>query len=253
MRKIAVSLTKGGVGKTTTAVNLAAGLAMRGAKVLLVDTDTQGHAGFMLGLKPQAGLAELIAGEITPAEALLVEARERLWLLAGGRSLSGVKRMVDQMDSGGELALTEALLPFEGAYDYVILDTSPGWDTMIINVLFYALEVLVPVSLEALTLKGLAEFNASLAGIRTYKAINVDYIVPTFLDGRVRKSHEVFKILQMHYEAQLCPPVRYNVRLSESSGHGMSIYEYAPHSAGAQDYFKLVERIAKDGRTQKNT
>ena len=100
LRRLAISLSKGGVGKTTTSVHLAHGLALAGYKVLLVDTDTQGQAAFMLGVKPQAGLTELITEELHPEETYF-QARERLWLLAGGKSLAGVKRVIDRKDFGG--------------------------------------------------------------------------------------------------------------------------------------------------------
>jgi chromosome partitioning protein len=249
MRKMAVCLTKGGVGKTTTAVNLAAGLALTGFRVLLVDTDTQGHMSFMLGLQPTAGLAELITEDLGPGEAI-VEARERLWLLAGGGALAGVKMLMTQKDAEGEQTLTKALAPLTGRYDYVIVDTSPGWDVMTINVLLYAQEVLIPVSLEALAIKSLVEFATSLAAIQKYnRDISLKYVLPTFLDGRVRKSMEILGQLQVYYGQQLCPPIRYNVRLSEAAGHGQTIYEYAPGSAGAEDYKKLTERIAENDRT----
>ena len=125
-RRIGVSLSKGGVGKTTTAVNLAAGLAMAGFKTLLVDTDTQGQSSFMLGVKAQAGLTELVTEELTPAETI-VQARKNLWLLAGGKSLAGLKRLIDRKDFGGEQTLADALSAIESEYDYVVVDTSPGW------------------------------------------------------------------------------------------------------------------------------
>jgi len=249
MRKIAISLTKGGVGKTTTAVNLAAGLALAGSRVLLVDTDTQGQVSFMLGLQPRAGLAELITEELTPEETI-VAARERLWLLAGGRALAGVKRLIAQKDFGGERTLAEALAPLDGRYDYVVLDTSPGWDTMTINVLFYVQEVLTPVSLEVLTVRGLVEFRRSLVAIQKYnEGLSFKYVLPTFLDGRVRKSAEILGQLRAYYGQQLCLPIRYNVRLSEAAGFGQTIFEYAPNSPGAEDYWKLTERITQNGKT----
>ncbi|MBC8179069.1 MAG: ParA family protein [Desulfobacteraceae bacterium] len=245
MRKIAVSLTKGGVGKTTTAVNLAAGLALAGFRVLLIDTDTQGQAGFMLGLQPEGGLAELVTGALEPEEAI-VEARQGLWLLAGGVGLAGVKKMIASNELEGEQTLTKALATLDEKYDYVILDTSPGWDTMTINVLFYADEVLVPVSLEILTIKGLAEFNKRLDAIKRHKAISLTYVLPTFMDRRVRKSAEILEQLQSYYPGRLCPPIRYNVRLSEAAGYGEPIFEFAPNSPGAEDYKILTERIMNE-------
>ena len=135
-RKIGVSISKGGVGKTTTSVNLAHGLAMAGFKVLLIDTDTQGQDSFMLGIKAQAGLTELVTEELS-AEETIVKARENLWLLAGGKSLAGVKRLIDRKDFGGEKTMAESLAPLEANYDYIIVDTSPGWDPLTVNVLFF--------------------------------------------------------------------------------------------------------------------
>ena len=110
MRKIGIAVSKGGTGKTTTAVNLAAGLALAGQKVLLVDTDVQGQCSKALGVRPEAGLAEVITEEADLDQALH-QARERLWLLAGGRALAGVKRLISRKDFGGERTLSEALAP----------------------------------------------------------------------------------------------------------------------------------------------
>lgn len=245
-RRIAVSLSKGGVGKTTTAVNLAAGLALAGFKVLLVDTDTQGQAAYMLGVKPKAGLTELMTGEVIPDECL-AKPRDRLWLLAGGRSLAGVKRLIARKDFRGEMTLSEALTPIDGRFDYVIVDTSPGWDVLTINVLFYVQEVLIPVSLEVMAIQGLLEFNRSLASVQNYhKDLALKYVVPTFLDKRVKQSEDILNQLSAHYNSRLCPPIRYNVRLSEAPGYGKTIYEYAPGSPGAKDYRDLVRRVAGD-------
>ena len=122
MRKIAVSLAKGGTGKTTTAVNLSAGLARDGYMVLLVDTDTQGQVGAMLGIHPEFGLAELIEDELDPQQ-VVIEAREQLWVLAGTRSLAGLKRSIARKDFGGEKMLAESLAPLDDQFDFVILDS----------------------------------------------------------------------------------------------------------------------------------
>jgi chromosome partitioning protein len=252
MRKIAVALTKGGVGKTTTAVNLAAGLALAGQRVLLIDVDTQGQAGKMLGCAPAIGLAELAAGSASLEQAI-TPARDRLWLLAGGKALAGLKMLITRKEFGAERTLSEVLASLDNQYDCVILDSAPGWDALSVNVLFYAREVLSPVSLEVLTLQGLSDFAQNLAAIQRYHTeLQLRYIVPTFYDRRVKKSEEIFIQLQSYYPTQLCSPIRYNVRLSEAPGYGQTIYEYAPTSIGAEDYAALVERIKHDDRTQGN-
>ena len=243
VRKIAVALTKGGTGKSTTAVNLAAGLAAAGHRVLVVDTDTQGQVSLLLGVQPQAGLAQFIEEEVEAEEAI-IEAREGLSLLAGDHTLAGLKRTISLKEFGGEKVLTEALAPLEDQYDYVILDTAPGWDPLTVNVLFYAEQILAPVSLEVLSLQGLIEFEERIEAIQKYQPhLSLQYVLPTFLDGRVRKSAEILEQLRTHYPRQLCTPIRYNVRISEAPGFGRTIFEFAPRSVGAQDYGKLVERI----------
>ncbi|WP_296058335.1 AAA family ATPase [uncultured Amphritea sp.] len=244
-RKICVSLSKGGVGKTTTAVSLSAGLAMAGYKVLLIDTDTQGQSSFMLGKKPPAGLTELLTGELTPKETIF-EARPNLWLLSGGRSLAGVKRIIDKKSFGSEWTLSEALDSIDKDYDYVIIDTSPGWDQLTVNVLFYATEVLTPVSLEVMSLHGLAEFTKNLHAIKKYKDIDLTYILPTFLDTRVEQPKNIYRKLQSLYGDKVCTPIRYDEQLSRSPSHGETIFEFLPDGDGAADYAALVRTISRN-------
>ncbi|TVM19730.1 chromosome partitioning protein ParA [Oceanidesulfovibrio indonesiensis] len=245
-RSIAVLLSKGGVGKTTTSVNLAAGLALEGKRVLLVDTDTQGQSAYMLGVKPKAGLTELVTRELKPKDAMF-KARDNLWLLSGGKSLAGIKRMIDRKDFGGEMTLTEALAPLEVHFDFIVIDSSPGWDPLTVNVLFYAKEVLIPVSLEVMSLQGLSEFIKSLQSIKKYrKEVGIKYILPTFLDERIKNPGEILEKLKTIYSQYLCPPVRYNVRLSEAPAYGMTIFEYAGGSTGAADYKALVKKVLSE-------
>ena len=247
MRKIAIALSKGGVGKTTTAINLAAGLARQDRQVLLVDLDTQGQAAKTLGIQPAAGLAEMIMEGLEPDQ-VLAEARQGIWLLAGGRSLAGLKRVIARKDFGGEQTLAEALAPLEGRFDLVLLDTAPAWDTLVVNALFYASEVLIPVSLEVMALQGMIEFVRALGPIQKYHpGLAIRYVVPTFMDRRVKKSDEILAQLRGYYPDLVCDPIRYNVRLSEAPGYSQTIFEYAPHSSGAQDYQLLTERILRDG------
>ncbi len=245
-RRISVSLSKGGVGKTTTSVNLSAGLALAGFKVLLIDTDTQGQSAYNLGKKPNAGLTELLTGELSAQEAT-IEARKNLWLLAGGRSLAGVKRIIDKKSIGQEWTLSEALTEVDQQYDFVIIDTSPGWDSLTINVMFYVTEVLVPVALEAMPYQGLSEFIKSLSSIHKYrKEVALKYIVPTFMDTRVKHPQEIFKKLKQLYSEFICKPIRYNENFSEAPSYGKTIFEYAPGCNGALDYKELIRKVAQD-------
>ncbi|MDG4475258.1 AAA family ATPase [Thiovibrio frasassiensis] len=242
-RRIGVSLSKGGVGKTTTSVNLAAGLALAGKKVLLVDTDTQGQSSFMLGVKPKGGLTELVTGELPPEEAI-IQARKNLWILAGGKSLAGLKRLIDRKDYGGELTIAQALTPLEKDYDYVVVDTSPGWDPLTVNVLFYVNELMTPVSLEVMSIQGFGEFLKSIASIQKFrKEVELRYILPTFRDMRVKSGSEFLEEIEKIYGDKVCAPIRYNVRLSEAPAYGQTIFEFAPGSNGAQDYRDLVRKV----------
>ncbi len=245
-RKICVTLSKGGVGKTTTCVNLGAGLALAGYRVLIVDTDTQGQAAYLLGHKPQAGLAELLSNDLRPDECI-IQARKNLWILSGGRGLAGVKRLIDRRSFGAEWALSEALAPLESQYDFILLDTSPGWDQLTVNVLFYAHEVMVPVALEVMPFHALAEFFKSLNAIRRYrKEIHLKYIVPTFLDLRIHGPQNLFDKLSQLYKDQICDPIRYSEILSEAPSFGKSVFEYAPGSTASADYRALVRRVCKN-------
>lgn len=245
MRKICICLSKGGVGKSSTAVSLAHGLSMKGKKVLLIDTDEQGQCGTMLGVSPKYTIADVIEEKIGIKEAIF-KARDNLYILAGGPSLALVKKAIGQKDHNSEKTLMEACNPIEGKYDFVLMDTSPSFDALTVNCLFYANEIMIPVSLEPLTLNSLTTFVKRIQGIHKYHPnLKLNYVIPTFEDNRVKKSSEILKILKQHYPDILCPPIRYSVRISESSGHGQTIFEYSPKDRGAQDYKKLVNMVLK--------
>lgn len=248
MRRIAVCLSKGGVGKSTTAVNLAFGLARAGRRVLLVDADTQGHCGKLLGVKPEKGLAALLEGTAAPHD-LIAQTRENLWLLAGGQALGETKNLIGKKDFGRETALAEALAPYDEHFDFAIIDTSPGWDVLTVNVLFWASEILCPVSLEVLSVDGFLGFLQGIEPIRQYRRkarepFEIRYVLPTFMDRRVKKSAEILAQLGEHFGGNLCDPIRYSVRLSEAPAFGQTIFEYAPGDRGAVDYGKLIERVS---------
>ena len=246
MRRIVVSMLKGGVAKSETSVHLAHGLALAGWRVLLVDTDVQSHCAEMLGVNPPRGLAQVIAAMCDPLDALF-QARENLWLLAGGKDLAGIKIEIARREIAPESVLDDALDRFEGGFDYLILDTAPGWDTLLVNALYCSREVLAPVSMEPVALSGLRQFEERLAVIQKYNPhLALRWVVPTFVDGRVRKTEAIMRRLEERYGHVLGPPIKYSAKLSEATAFGRTIFEHEPKGLGAQAYQALVERVLAD-------
>jgi chromosome partitioning protein len=244
LRKIAFTNAKGGVAKTTTCVNVGAGLALAGYRTLLVDCDTQGQITKSLGIRAGEGLADLVQGD-AGLDDVQIEARENLFVISGGGTLSGVKRMISRRDMRSELVLSEALEDLRG-YDFVLLDTAPSWDVLSVNCLFYVDEILIPVSMEVLALQGIGDFLGRVNEVQQYReGLLIKGIIPTFYDGRVKKSAEIMEQLERHFPDALWPAVRYNTRLSEAPGFGQHIFEYARRSNGAADYARLAQRLAK--------
>lgn len=247
MRKIGVTISKGGTGKTTTAVNLAAGLAVLNKRVLLIDTDTQGQAGAVLGISGGPGLGEFLREQVE-LQAVIYPARENLWVIPGGDSISNAARFLVSVDPDKFFVYLSEKLSSLNNYDFVILDSGPGWDQVTTNVIFYVDEILAPVSMEALSVQSLADFIKRVERLSKVGApAEVKYILPTFVDGRVKKSDEIYQVLQKHFPGKICDPVRYNVRLSEAPAARQTIFEYDRRSTGAADYAKLIKRILENG------
>ncbi len=245
MRRIAFSNAKGGVGKTSSTVSVGAGLALKGRRVLIVDMDSQGQVARSLGMKDrEAGLADVFEESVALDEAI-TPARENLDVIPGGRRLAGVKRLLSRREMRAEMALSEVLDGLdERSYDYVLLDTAPSWDILNINCLFYADELLIPVSMEVLALQGLGDFLSAVRDVQKYRDdLKITGVIPTFFDGRVRKSADVLAQLRTHFGEKVTPVVRYNVRLSEAPAYGETIFEYDKRSNGAADYAALVDHL----------
>jgi chromosome partitioning protein len=244
LRKIAITNAKGGVAKTTTCVNVGAGLALAGYRTLLIDCDTQGQVSKSLGIRAGEGLAELLQGDARLND-VQIEARENLFVIAGGGTLSNAKRLISRRDMRSELVLSETLADLRG-YDFVLLDTAPSWDVLNVNCLFYVEELLIPVSMEVLALQGIGDLLGRVQQVQRYREEPLaKSIIPTFYDGRVSKSAEILEQLERYFPGAVWPPVRYNVRLSEAPGFGQHIFEYAKSSNGAADYARLAQRLAK--------
>ena len=143
--------------------------------------------------------------------------------------------------------------PLEKDFDFVVVDTSPGWDPLTVSVLFYVTELLVPVSLEVMSVQGFGEFLKSIAAIQKYRNdVHLKYILPTFQDMRVKKSGIILEKFKQLYGDMVCTPIRYNASLSENPAHGQSIFEMAPDSKGAEDYRDLVRKVVGDPNLFKN-
>ncbi len=253
MRKIAVVNFKGGTGKTTTVVNVGAGLALRGQRVLLVDADPQGGVALSLGLSYVYSLTDAIAGAAA-IQQCVTNARERLDVIPAGAALLPVQlhralsRYVDYTKVLGDI-----LRPLEGSYDWALLDCATSITLLTVNALACADEVFVPTRVEFLSLAGLNQVLENLARIRfpgqprqAATDLGVSLIIPTMYDARDRQAGRLLAELRRIYGRHVTHPIRANMRLSEAPAHHRTIYEHAPASAGAADYSRLVGIVLQE-------
>ena len=246
---IAVLNYKGGTGKTTTVVNLAAGLAMRGARVLCIDLDAQGSLGTYLGVKHHYSLTHLLFNKAKLTECI-VPARENLDIIVSDESLMHVERMLWQVNTTETPNyVLSAKMNGVTNYDYILLDHSPSRGLLSDNGLFYAQLIIVPVAMNYLALIGTRQVLKKIKTIteKSKHQIQLAMLVPTFYYAKLRKDREIMQILEKHFTGKISEPIRASVMLSEAPGHQKSIYEYAPRSTGAIDYAQLVERVAEYG------
>jgi len=259
-RLIVIANQKGGVGKTTTAVNLAVGLAANDRKVLLIDLDPQGNASS--GIIADMRLAELKSSGKTIYEALVgriglrdiirTARDQRLDLAPSGPDLVGAEIELATR-AGRERVLKQILAPIRDAYAYIIIDTPPSLGLLTLNALVAADSVIVPMQCEYYALEGLTALLETIKRVRTAlnPALRIEGLVLTMFDGRNRLSHEIAREVQKHFPEKVFQSViPRNVRLSESPSHGLAVLEYDPKSAGAEAYRNLVaELIARvDGK-----
>jgi chromosome partitioning protein len=248
-RIIGVLNYKGGTGKTTTVVNLATGLAMRGARVLCIDLDAQGSLATYLGVRYTHSLTHLLQGQVDP-QACIVRGRDNLDLIASDSSLLQAEGELWRMDDN---QLARQVLPGKmrsiDGYDYLFLDYPPSVSLLSEGSLLYVQEIIVPVSMSYLALVGTRQVIQALKTIgQTHeRRVLLSLIVPTFYYARLRKDRDVMETLHRYFVGKVAEPIRANVKLAEAPSHQMSIYEYAPRSSGAIDYARLVERVFSDG------
>ncbi len=250
MRRIAIINQKGGVGKTTTAANLAAALARAGQRVLVIDMDPQANLSLYLGAEPVSGEPSsysILCGGNSILEALVPTSTKGLALVPAHIDLSGADlELAAQI--GRETILRDALDEFDAhqeavgePYDFVLLDCPPSLGLLSINALTSAQEVMLVVQTEFFALQGLSKLVeiVQLIKKRMNPALEITTIVPCLYDSRLKLAREVLAELRRYFPGKVADPVRTNVRLAESPSYALTIFDYAPESNGATDYAAL--------------
>jgi len=241
-RIIAVTNLKGGIGKTTTVVNLSAGLALKGARVLLVDVDAQGNLAMALGARPRRTLYEVLVDGAQAADCRTA-VRPNLDLIAADATLLTAQPTIARRPDWPRV-LDQALRPLRTEYDFIVIDCGGSLTVLNLNALNAASDVVVPTTVEPFSIRGLDMLVTQITRLKG-GAGSLCAIVPTLFDARTRQSQELLAELQARYGQLVTAPIRVNVRLSESSARGQTIYEYDPRSRGAIDYAQLVERLSE--------
>lgn len=248
---LAVMNQKGGTGKTTTTVNLAHGLALKGHSVLVVDVDAQGNVGVCLGADGAKNLYHVMVEGLSPRDAI-INVRENLDILPSNSLLAKVEVHLAHIRQPARVM--KSRFKELDSYDYVILDCGPSLSLLNQNALYFADHVLIPVACDYLSLVGVKQILKTLKTIQEQlrHPITVLGVLPTFYDVRNRISHEVLRTLERYFKDKVLPPIRINTKLKEAPSKQKSIFEYAVKSGAAEDYQLLVDTILELKRSVPN-
>jgi chromosome partitioning protein len=262
MRKLAVVNMKGGVGKTTTSVHIAAGLALRGQRVLLLDADPQGNVGHTFRLQPSHTFEEWMTGECPLDSVLLRGVRERLDVVASTPAAFSLERRLAG-ETQRETILARRLRT-ENRYDAIVIDTSPAMNLLTYNALLFAEELVIPVGMDLMSVIGARQTLNGIAQVRELwpdRGLELLAVLPTFVHSGNHASRATLEALEGDPTMRgrvLKPGIRQCIDLNYATASHQTIWEYAPRSRAADDYSSLIDYIEgstgeRNGSDQRHT
>ena len=245
---IAVANQKGGVGKTTTSVNLSACLGEKGKKVLLIDLDPQGNASSGLGIEEsEKSIYDVLINDVKLSDAIIKTEFKNLSICAANTSLAGAEIELVDIEKR-ETRLKNAVAEIKDNYDFIIIDCPPSLGLLTVNAFVCTDTILIPLQCEFYALEGLSQLVRTIKSIKKSlnKDIDIEGILLTMFDGRTNLSVQVADEIKKYYPDKVYKSViPRNVRLSEAPSYGQPINIYDKHSKGAKSYIDLAKEVIK--------